>query len=150
MPKTQAAPRYARLAEIVRVVERFEDHSLAREAWNHEAHLTVSLWYMLRYDEALATSRIIDGIRAYNRARSIRQTHAGGYHETITLFWLAITLRFLKRTTRDMSELELFNRFLDSDDTRPDRIEEYYSKARISSWRARQVWVEPDLRAFDD
>ena len=149
VPRAQASTRYARLAEVARLVEQFEDCSLPRQAWRHDTHLTVALRYMLHHDEAKATSMVVDGIRAYNRAHRIRQTRSGGYHETMTLFWLAITRHFIRSAPRGVSELELFNRFLESYAGRPDLFREYYSEERIFSWDARRFWVEPDLRALE-
>jgi len=142
-------PRYARLGEIARLVERFEDGSLPREQWNHAAHLTVALWYMLCHEEAAAVQRMIDGIRAYNRANGIRQTRTGGYHETITLFWLAIARRHARQVRGGSSTLDAVNAFVDCYTAQPKLILEYYTKERIGSLRARQFWVEPDLQALD-
>jgi len=146
MKASQAPLHFARLADVVQLVERFEDRTLPRDQWSHRAHLTVTLWYMAHFDDIEASSRMIDGIRAYHHARGIRQTPAGGYHETITLFWLALARRFLKRFPRDEPDVGMFNEFLDHPGSRSDRIYEHYTRARLFSSRARQAWVEPDLR----
>lgn len=149
MPNTRTTRRFDKLGEIVRLVEQFEDHSLPHGEWNHRAHLTVSLWYMLHYDEAEASSRMIDGIRAYNHAHGIRQTRCSGYHETITLFWLTITRRFVRQVSQHESKLDLVNEFLDRHEGQGALIFEYYSRERLFSWHARQCWLEPDLRPIN-
>lgn len=143
---TPSTRRYAALAEVEDLVERFEARALARDAWDHAAHLTVGLWYLLCYPEHAATARMIDGIRALNRAHGIRQGSEGGYHETVTLFWLATTRRFLERGSHRSATLELVNAFLAELVPREALILEHYSQARLSSWKARNTWVEPDLR----
>jgi len=149
MQAAPTRPRYARLGEIVRLIERFEDGSLPRDQWNHAAHLTVALWYLLAEDEATATQKMIDGIRAYNHANGIRQTRSGGYHETITLFWLAIAGRYARQVARATGALDAINDFVERYAARPGLILEHYSKKRIGSWQARQFWVEPDLRPLE-
>lgn len=144
-----AETHYRDLAEAEQIVASFEDRSLPPESWSHSAHLTVALWYLLRHDEAGATAEMISRIRSYNHAHRIRRTTTGGYHETLTLFWMAIARRFLD-ASRGGAPLDLLNRFLDAYGRRKRLHEQYYSRERFRSPRAREVWVEPDLRKIDE
>ena len=140
---------YRTLAEVVRLIESFEDRTLARSDWDHAAHLTVAVWYLLNYEEPAAVARTIEGIRAYNASHGIRQTATSGYHETLTLFWLAVAQRYLRDSAADRPALALVNGFVRAFGDRQLHLE-YYSRERIASWQARQTWVEPDLRPLDD
>ena len=149
IPNTRPVRCYEGLGEIVRLVERFEAGSLPQADWNHAAHLSVALWYMLHYDEVGATERVIDGIRAYYHANGILQTRHGGYHETITLFWLAIARRYARQLPAETAALDAINGFVDRYGGRPGLFLEYFSKERVGSSRARHFWVEPDLRSLE-
>ena len=51
----------------------------------------MALWYLRRHNRDEATRLIRDGIQRYNE----RQGNLTGYHETITLAWVAVIERFL-------------------------------------------------------
>ncbi len=69
----------------------FEDGSLSRSEWTHSRHLVMALWYLRRHNRDEATRLIRDGIQRHNE----RQGNLTGYHETITLAWVAVIERFL-------------------------------------------------------
>src|SRR4029453_1653819 len=78
-------------AEIEALIGAFEDGSLPRSEWTHARHLVVALWYIRRHGQDRAAGLIRDGIRRDNG----RQGNPTGYHETITLAWVAVIGRFL-------------------------------------------------------
>src|SRR5215208_7184478 len=82
--------------EILALVRRFEDCTLPRAEWTHAAHLTVALWHLLQLDWPEATARVRRGIKRYNAAHGIAPTPTGGYHETLTLFWLRFVRSYLE------------------------------------------------------
>ena len=132
--------------EIETLVRDFDACTLPREAWTHRAHLTVALWYLLHHSLPEATVLVRHGIERFNRAHGIRTTPHGGYHETLTLFWISIVTRYLEEASReDRSLVTLANNLL----LRHGRKElplEYYSRERLFSPEARAAWVEPDLK----
>ena len=66
---------------------RFEDCTLAAEDWTHEMHLIVGMGYLLKYGkQALPLMR--NGIKNFNLALGKQNTDTGGYHDTMTVFWL--------------------------------------------------------------
>ena len=77
--------------EIESFVRAFEDGSLPKSEWTHSRHLVMALWYIRREGRERATVLIREGIQRYNRA----QDNPNGYHETITLAWVAVIERFL-------------------------------------------------------
>src|ERR671928_1795908 len=93
---TLDATRFRTTGEILALVRRFDDCTLPREEWTHAAHLTVALWRLLQYDWAEAVPRVRLGIQRYNASHGIRTTPTGGYHETLTLFWMRRVRTFLE------------------------------------------------------
>jgi hypothetical protein len=139
---------YRTSVEILRLVCEFEDCTLARASWTHHAHLLVALWYLMRHGDREATRLIRDGINRYNRANGIETTPTGGYHETITLFYIRVIRKFLSTANPDCTLAALANSLLDSCGDKNLPLE-YYSRERLMSWEARTRWLEPDRKALD-
>lgn len=143
MPKLEG---YASFDEIKKVVEAFESCTLPRAQWTHAAHLTVAFWYLVCYPLPEAAEKIRGGIQRYNESQGIKQTKDGGYHETLTLFWIRLVRHYLTTVTLEGHLVVLLNEML----RRYGRQLpfEYYSRDRLLSWEARQHWLEPDLKAL--
>ena len=137
---------YRSLAEIESVVHGFQWCTLPRERWTHGAHLTVALWYHLRLPWPDAEKLIRLGIKRFNTSHGIMTTATGGYHETMTLFWIHLVRGYLDEVrAQKLPALTLFNKVIE----RYGRKElplEYYSRERLMSPEARARWVEPDLK----
>ncbi len=138
--------QYATLGEVEAVIGAFEQCTLPATDWNHAAHLTVGIWYMVQFEETEATERMIRGIQRYNLSQGIRTTPTSGYHETITLFWLSVAKSFASQVCGDAPVLEAVNRFVDHYAARRDLLQQHYSREVLFSPLARYCWVEPDLR----
>ncbi|OUL20687.1 hypothetical protein [Nostoc sp. 106C] len=136
--------------DIVRLVQQFEACTLHRSGWNHAAHLTIAVWYLSICSKTEAIARIRTGIQHYNQCNGIMTTSSSGYHETLTLFWIAIACRFLAVTNHNASISALINDFISTYGEQKTLFYEYYSHELIMSWEARQSWVAPDLKPFDD
>ena len=143
-PERDNTTPFRHASELIRLLDRFERGTLPVSQWNHRAHLAVAAWYLITFDETEATDRMISGIRRYNRVHGIRMTRSGGYHETLTLFWLAITRDFLTRCPRG-SRLTRVNGFIQEYGNRGELHLEYYTRERVMSWKARNRWIAPDL-----
>lgn len=133
------------VSEVHAVVRRFEECSLSRHEWNHRAHLAVAMWYLTHHTKARATELMIRGIRRFNQVRGIHRSRRGGYHETMTLFWLGMG-RQLMELLPELTPLEMVNRFLEMPKDLPLRC---YSESVLWSSEARCYWVEPDVRSID-
>ena len=134
--------------EILSLVRRFEDRTLPREEWTHAAHLTVALWHLLVYDWPEAVARVRAGIKRYNEAHGIRTTTTGGYHETLTLFWLRHVRAFLEDGRNEARSLvALANDIADTADKSLPLA--FYTRERLFSTEARATWVKPDLKNSD-
>jgi len=133
--------------EVLGLVARFEDRTLPKAEWTHSAHLAVALWYASRlpFDEALVAVR--DGIREVIAAQGVVTTPAGGYHETITRFYMRVICGYVAYEEEDAADdwatrvNRLLRRYGEKD--LPLR---HYSRDRLMSPEARFGWVEPDLR----
>ena len=135
--------------EILALVRRFEDCTLPREGWTHAAHLTVALWHLLQFDWPEASARVRAGIKRYNAAHGIRATPTGGYHETLTLFWLRAVRAFLEAERNEARALvHLANELAATYDKSLPLS--YYTRERLFSPEARARWVEPDLKPLGE
>jgi hypothetical protein len=140
---------YASLAQIETVVHGFQWCTLPRERWTHAAHLTVALWYHVRLPWPHAEQLIRLGIKRFNQSHGIPTTPTGGYHETITLFWIHMVRKYLDEVrTQKLSALCLFNTLIERYG-RPDLPFEYYSREHLMSPAARAAWVDPDQKALN-
>ena len=126
-------------AEIEAFVRSFEDGSLPRSEWTHSSHLVVALWYLSRHPRDEATRLVRDGIRRYNHIHG----RDSGYHETITLAWIAVIARFLARCDRARPISVLAEALVDRCGDK-DYLLRYYSREVLMSDAARQAWVQPD------
>jgi hypothetical protein len=140
---TKTSPAYRAAADIEALVRAFDDCSLPRAAWTHAAHLTVALWYLLRHDAEEATALIRAGIQRYNAAHGIITTPTGGYHETLTRFWIRCVRKYLSAHTYDTPLVALANGLCARYDKNTPL--KYYSRERLFSAEARAGWIEPDL-----
>lgn len=133
--------------EIENLIWAFENCTLPRGEWTHQAHLIVALWYLTHYSQLEAINCIRERIQNYNKALGIKTTKDSGYHETITLFWIKIVWQYLTFEGKNLSLLDLVNGL--SRYSNPRLPLEYYSGNRLMSWQARRSWIEPDLKSFD-
>lgn len=118
----------------------FEAGSLSRSDWTHSRHLVMALWYLRRYNRDEATRLIRDGIRRLND----RLGNFTGYHETITLAWIAVVERFLALKALDSPVSDLAGELLRQCGDK-NYLLRFYSRERLFSDEARSRWVPPDL-----
>ena len=126
-------------------MDGFEDCTLPRTEWTHAAHLTVALWHLLEFDWAEAVERVRLGIKRYNAAHGIVTTPTGGYHETLTIFWLRHVRSFLEMGRNEARSLVALANELAAGADKSLPLE-YYTRERLFSTEARAAWVEPDLK----
>jgi hypothetical protein len=130
--------------EIEELVRLFEDATLPRSEWTHGKHLIVALFYLVRLPRAEATIRIREGILRLNHHNG----NLTGYHETITLAWIAVIARFLEMRHRSGSLSILTGELLEECGVK-DYLLRFYSREVQMSDEARRSWVPPDLRPMD-
>ena len=135
------------ITQIEAIVAQFQDRSLPKEQWTHEAHLVVCCWYLLHYTLDESTCLLRAGIISYNVAVDVENTATRGYHESITLFWIHIIATFLKKQTGDVATK--INYFLKSKEANKNLLFQYYSKDLLLSIKGRAIWVAPDLKPLN-
>ncbi|MFZ1699289.1 MAG: hypothetical protein WBO10_17015 [Pyrinomonadaceae bacterium] len=134
---------YNTTGEVVGLVKAFEERTLTKAEWNHAAHLTVGLYYCIRFSFGLATNMLRNGIRALNDAHGVPNTKTSGYHETITVFWM-ITINQFVETCTYYNLARLANEIVSTFDD-PRLPFDYYSSERLFSPEAREHHIQPDL-----
>ncbi|AFY58752.1 hypothetical protein Riv7116_6413 [Rivularia sp. PCC 7116] len=136
---------YKTEADIKSLIAKFENFTLPRSEWNHQAHLTVALWYLNRDDEQEAINIIRQSIQRYNAAMGIKTTKDGGYHETLTLFWVRMVSHYLsvnkEKSSIPETTIAIYRIYRDK-----HLPFQYYSRDLLMSWEARTNWVEPDFK----
>ena len=146
--ETRDTITFGTTGEMLELVRRFEDCTLPREEWTHAAHLTVALWHLLQFDWPEAVARVRARIKRYNAAHNVPTTPTGGYHETLTIFWLRAVRAFLDAERNEARALvHLANELAETHDTGLPLS--YYTRERLFSPEARANWVEPDLKPLD-
>ena len=119
------------------LVEAFQDRTLPKVSWTHEAHLVVC-WYALRemsVDESIA--RLRAAIRAYNEATGTPNTDTSGYHETLTRYYVEAIAQQAGQPLESIYSAE---------ECRRNAPLAYWSRDALFSVAARRDWFEPDLR----
>ena len=119
--------------------------TLAKPEWTHHAHLRTGLWHVVHHgpDEAIVLLR--ERIRALNESHGVANTPTGGYHETITRFYVWRIASVLDGVDRSRSLDDLAEELIREHGDKNLPLE-WWSKERLFSAEARFGWVEPDLR----
>jgi len=110
-------------------VRRFEGCEYALEEFHHSEHLKVAWTYLGLYGYEAALDRMRTGLLRFSAHHN-----KTGYNETITVFWL-----------RKLQQ----HRGEDPEEFLPRAAKEalflHYTRERVMSDQAKQVWIEPDL-----
>lgn len=140
---------YQNEQQINAIAIGFRNKTLATSEWTHAAHLTVGLYYLKNFGFYQALCLLRSGIIEYNAATGGENNHEGGYHESLTLFWVWILNEYINSQPKSSSLLSLCNQFLTSKYAHPLLFKDFFSEQLIFSTRARASWVEPDLKALN-
>lgn len=84
-----------------------------------------------------------EGIASLNRANGVISTATSGYHETLTLFWIAKVQALLDVCVGD--DLAVLNAVVGGLANK-ELVLFHFSRERIMSSEARHRWCDPDLR----
>lgn len=131
--------------EAAQLVRDFENCSLPKHCWTHEAHFIMAFWYCYHLPLPEAIQKIRNGIRRYNASVGGVNSDTSGYHETITLAYSSLISHFIithgASSIDDLPELLVQQRFLHR-----DYLLSRYSREVLMSSAARKNWVEPDKK----
>lgn len=133
-------PIYRTTDEIEQLVRAFESGTLSPAEFNHHAHMTVALWYLMKlpYSDALAQMRT--NIRKFAGFYNQNQL----YNETITLFWMKLCHHLLAASAPIESVADTTYQILARWGSM-QYVFKHYSKELVFSKQAKQTWVDPDL-----
>lgn len=137
---------YKSEGEIAAVVDGFESCTTTDSGFTHRAHLTVAVWYLARGSTSASLQRMRASI-----LRFLDHHHVGHekYNETLTLFWIKLVRQYLDELDPKCSLLDATNALIESLGN-SQLVFDYYTRERLWSEEARQVWVEPDLKALKE
>ncbi len=133
-----------KINDIELFILQFENRMLPKSEWDHEARLVAAIYYNWDFDEEMAFQKMKANIITYNRSIGVENTDDGGYHETITIFWMRLTRKYLAENEFKTIE-DAYSSFMDSGFTSEDLPLEYYSEAVLLSETARLEWIEADI-----
>ena len=142
-------PPFSSDAEIRAIGEGLLARTLPKPQWTHAGHCVATL-YLMREHPELALERHLPGIIArYNEATGTPNTDSGGYHETVTQFYIRALRGFAADLPAGLPLFEICNRLLASAVIDRELPFRYYSRSLLFSVAARRHWVEPDLAPLD-
>ena len=132
---------YQTEAEVKAVVRAFESCETDKAAFKHQDHLTVAVCYLeeLSLDDAIAKMR--NSLRRFIVHHNVDRQK---YNETITVFWFELVAKALRQMTSS-SLVEKCNAVIEAFSNAGLALE-YYSPELLFSDRARELFVEPDLK----
>ena len=126
------------------LVAKIEAGTLPPAEWTHGAHLTYAAWAVLAFGREAALGRIRSAILRLNAAHGVESSPTGGYHESITRFYVARIAALLEDTGAETALARAVADCVAALDNRAIPLA-YWSRDRLFSPEARGWWVEPDL-----
>ncbi|HWB25854.1 MAG TPA: hypothetical protein VG738_10265 [Chitinophagaceae bacterium] len=126
-----------------RLVKGFENCTLPKEEWTHEAHFVMAFWVCLQWPLPLAVNKIREGIKKYNISVGGQNTGSAGYHETITLLYTYTIARYIVTGGVTSFTQQSVAALLAQPFIAKDYPLNFYSKEALFSKQARLQWVEP-------
>ena len=136
---------YQNEEEIEAVVLGFESCTTTAADFTHASHLTVAVWYLSHGTVSEALTKMRTNLFRFVDHHNVSREK---YNETITLLWLRLAQKALAGLKGNLSLLETTNHvvaeFGDS-----QIVFDYYSRERLCSPEAKQMWIEPDLKPLD-
>jgi len=135
--------RFSDQEEVTNIVKGFESCTTGKADFKHADHLTVAVCYLQDLSVREATERLRDSLLRFVDHHGVGRQK---YNETITIFWLELVASELEKLA-GKPLVEQCNAVTESLDD-PSLIQQYYSAKLLFSERAREGFVEPDLRSW--
>lgn len=132
--------------EAEKLVAAFENCTLDKDDWSHEAHLLAGMKTCILYQEN-AYLEMKKRVIRFNESVGTINSKSSGYHETITFYWIQILHHFCKKNNITSFDQEAVNTLLMSEAlVQRNSFLQYYSKDLIMSSKARLELIKPDLK----
>lgn len=122
----------------------FVARTLPKPQWTHDAHLRVGLWHVVHHGQEEALQLLRLRIRRLNASHGVANDDNGGYHETITRFYVQAIAGFVSESAPGEGLDALADRLVAALGAR-DLALRHWSRGTLMSTQARRGWVEPDL-----
>lgn len=145
-PTSDTSPN---LEEIIQIGEGLLSATLPKARWTHAAHCLATLYLIKMRGDLDLAAEMPKIIRRYNEAVGTANSDTGGYHETLTQFYIKAIDGYLAHQAKGLALEAASARVLASPIGQRDFPLTYYSHDRLFSLEARHGWVEPDLQALD-
>ncbi len=110
--------------------------SLPQEAWTHAAHVEAAHVLCRRHGREEALALVRAAIPRLNASHGVANSDSGGYHETLTVFYVAAVADCVDRGLDERQTLDALPR---------DAPLAYWTRERLYSVQARRGWVPPDV-----
>lgn len=126
------------------LVQKFENGTLLKSEWTHEAHLIVGLKMVLTYGEQ-AFPEMKKRIIHFNESVGTINSETSGYHETLTVFWLWAIKQFCDEKRIIQFDVDAVDELLFYEPfSRRNLVENYYSEAILLLPEARRRYIRSD------
>jgi hypothetical protein len=129
--------------ELDALVAAFEDGTLPKPRWTHEAHLVMGAHYVFTLGEVAAMDAMRQRVRFYNEAVGTANTATSGYHETLTRMWISAVARLLEYSAAT-SRLAFTQSAVERFGPRRNLHTLLYDFDVVKDLHARAHWVAPD------
>jgi hypothetical protein len=123
---------------------RFEDCSLAAEAFDHRAHVRMAYLYLRRYPILEAVERFSSALAHFAAAKG----KPGRYHETVTWAFLFLIRERLTRAGGNQSWEEFAESNPDLMSWEKSILKNYYRDDTLNSDLAKRIFLLPDRIIF--
>ena len=132
------------LEQAENLIQQFENGTLPKSEWTHEAHLIVGLKMVLTYKEQ-AFSEMKKRIIRFNESIGTINSESSGYHETLTVFWLWAIQQFCNEKGITQFDVDAIDELLFYEPlSRRKLVEDYYSEVILLLPEARRRFIRPD------
>ena len=127
-------------------VQKFENGTLPKSEWTHEAHLIVGLKMVLTFKEQ-AFPEMKKRIIRFNESIDTINSESSGYHETLTVFWLWAIKQFCEEKGITQFDVDAIDELLFYEPlSRRKMVEDYYSEAILLLPESRRRFIRPDAQ----
>lgn len=134
--------------KATQLITEFEQHTLPKEEWTHEAHFIMAFWYCLQYPLPHAVQKIRDGIKTYNVSVGGQNTDSTGYHETITLVYTSAIAAYIITNNITRFSTENISCLLQQPFIARNYILNFYTKQQLHTKQARLGWLKQPADIF--
>jgi len=124
----------------------FERGTWPKPEWTHAAHIAVAGCYLIGYSDEEAADLARSGIQHYNQCVGTINSDHSGYHETLTLFWLALVRARLRQLEAGTARIDTVRMLVAEFALQRDLFREYYTFDVVRSVEARRSWVPSDAK----